>query len=1079
MKPRQQTPAALLARIRGRDFASSSDAELRDAFTRLQSQAGDTAADDLLPAAFAIVAEAIDRRLGVWRLFDDDSVPGAVRGETDGADAWVIAETAADVSRQRKFRRAGEILLPAGFYQAARRQDADGRLRFHATDEQLLAGIALFRGKVAQMDAGEGKTVAAAFPAALHALMGRPVHVVTANDYLADRDAKLLEPVYHSLGLSVGAVLQHTEEGERRHVYRRAIVYGPMRELGFDFLRDNLKTDPAEWVQRPCPPYISPLWGGEERGAVAIVDEADHALIDEAFTPMIISGNPTGSSRAAIRADRAVAEMMRWQHRVARELAAELDEPGAKPGGQARLLARLLLAQPENPELQRRFTSHRRSLKQAWALAEQDYDSLTSELYYAVHPGNRFVTLTGKGREFVEQRLGTIYDGDAPAAKPGLTLTESRRRKGRAARRLSRQYGLGNQVLQSLRAHLLLKRDVDYLVDGDGVALIDPHTGRPKPDNIYQHGLQAAVEAKEGVTVRPESETLAWISVAGFVSRYRQVCGITGTAAPAAGEFRRKYGLEVAVIPPVNPPMRSTRSPKVFLTRQDKLAAVADEIVSRHRMGQPVLAATRTVEQSEELSRELARRDVSHRLLNAVTTHAEARIVRDAGAFGAVTVSTQMAGRGTDIILEPGLNARLAQRCAAEICRMLAEEAGAVDVTCPSPEQAAALRAELERSGLFHTAPVIPASSVIPAAPVIPAKARTGGGLRVTLRVGGEGGVIRGLEFALGLCVIGTEIYDSRRIELQLHGRSGRQGEFGLTQTFLSLEDLLVSLDAEGILKLSGCRQTDAAGRVCYTGPEVARRIERLQAAADREGEAQRSLMQDYAAEFDRQTHLYYQRRQDVILSGVEGLSTAKNPASMTNLCREIAERVASRLAAQHLGREADDDYPRRFGRMAEEARLDYGVDCSSLYGTDLTLLPAELSALFVARLYQQASILSLANPPIPSPSGGGLGWGRLQRLARLLWLQICGELWPGHIAGLRDSMSCQLLSNLGHKSAVAQYVRRSNEAWREYWELVDAEFISRLAAFPLSPPKEAPTVAVSRETELLLGQEVSPRQGP
>ena len=1036
MRPRRQPPSALLARIWGHDFASHSDAELREAFKRLQSRSADAAAEALLPECFAIVAEAIDRRLGVWRLFD-----GPTSSDASGEDARIISQAADDVARQRTHRRPGEILLPAGFYRVVRRQDREGRLRFRATGEQLLAGIHLFRGKVAQMDAGEGKTVAAVFPAALHAVVGRPVHVVTANDYLADRDARMLEPVYQSLGLSVGAVLQHTEEGERRQIYRRAIVYGAMRELGFDFLRDNLKADPTQRTQY-LPLCVTPRMGERERGPVAIVDEADHALIDEAFTPMIISGNPSGSSRAAIRADRAVAEMIRAQHGLSRQLAAGLDVPGVKASAQAPLLAQLLLADPGSPALERSFAADHRSLKRAWAMAEQRDPDLTSGLYYAVHPGNRFVTLTEMGRDFLEQRIGPFHGGDSglagegpPPVERGLALTESRRRSGSAARSLSRRYALGNQALQSLRARLLLKRGVDYLVDGDAVTLIDQQTGRPKPGNIYQHGLQAAVEAKEGVTVHPESETLAWISVSGFVSLYGQVSGITGTAAPAAGEFRRRYGLEVAAVPPVNPPKRAERPPRVFLNRQDKLAAVAGEVAFRHRMGQPVLAATRTVEQSEELSRELVKRSIPHQLLNAVTTHAEARIVRDAGRFGAVTVSTPMAGRGTDIVLEPGLNARLIQRCAEEVRRTLAGEAGVVDVACPSPEQAAALRAGLERSGQFLVADGLD------------------GGLRVTLRGGGQRTGCGRMEFALGLCVIGTEIYDSRRVELQLRGRSGRQGEFGLCQTFLSLEDRPVSLDADGILRAGGrgSRHTDGAGRVCYTGPEVARRIERLQAAADREGEVQRSLMQDYAAEFDRQTNLYYQRRQDVI-TGMAGDSS-----SVPDMCRETAQRVASGLAARFLGLDADDGYPRRFRRMSEEARLDYGVDCSSLYGADLSLLPADLAALFIAQVERQAS---------------RAGTGRFPRLARLLWLQVCGELWPGHIAGLRDAMSCQLLSSLGHKSAVAQHIRRSNEAWLEYWEQVDAEFLSRLTAFPLSLPPDEPPVAVSRETELLLSQQ-------
>ena len=1039
MKARRHRTSSLLARIRGYDFALCSDAELRDAFQGLKSSSGKAAdGEELLPAAFAIVSEAIDRRLGVWRLFGDDG------GDYGRAGGPVIAGVVDSVARQRKFRRAGDILLPAGFYRAARRGDGAGRLRFRATGEQILAGIHLFRGRVAQMDAGEGKTVAAAFPAALHALLGNPVHVITANDYLAERDAQLLGPVYQSLGISSGAVLEHTEGAERRQVYRREIVYGAMRELGFDFLRDNLKSTAAERVGRD-------LGAG---CAVAIVDEADHALIDEAFTPMIISGGPAGSSRAARRADRAVAEMTRRQQDYAGELAAELDSvldgPGGESGGQLRLLARLMLAEPGHPALQRLGAVQPRSLKRARGLVEQDstgQDShdITSSLYYAIADGNRFVTLTERGRDFLEERLGAFHhwngngngDGGDGPARGGMALTERRRRDGRAARKLSRQYGLGNQVLQSLRARLLLRRGVDYLVDGDAVVLIDQHTGRPKPGNIYQHGLQAAVEAKEGVTVRPESETLAWVSVAGFVSRYGLVCGITGTAASASAEFRRKYGLEVAVIPPVKAPLRTSLAAKVFLTRRDKLSAVVDEVVSRYRTGQPVLAAARTVEQSEELSRRLRERKVPHRLLNAVTTPAEAAIVRGAGAFGAVTVATSVAGRGTDIVLEPGLNARIARRTAERIGRMLAPVAGApvageVEVSCHLAEQAQVLRVELARCGRLDTAEL------------------PGGRLRVRRGGGGPGGGRRTMAFGLGLCVISTEIYDSRRVELQLHGRSGRQGEFGLTQTFLSLEDgpaspVLRDDWADGILKLAGCRRSDAAGRVYYSGPEVGRRIEGVQAAAQREGETYRGLMQDYAAEFDRQTHLYHQCRQRVM---------DWPSVDVPGLCRDAARRVAARLSVRYLGQGADDGYARRFGRMAEEARLDYGVDCAALYGLDLAAVPQELAGLFVARL--------------------GDGDGLFSRVARLLYLQVCGELWPGHLAGLRDSMSSQLLSSLGHKSAVAQYVRRSAEAWREYWEAVDAEFVSRLLGMgelAVSSSESTSPVAVGWETELLLSQ--------
>ena len=1047
MRRRQASPARLLARIRGHDLTSRSDDDLRLAVRHLQSRAAGEPAESLLPECFAIVAEAIDRRLGVWHLFDD-----SCSHDGSGADGRVAADTKADVSRQRGYRHAGDILLPAGFYQAARRQDVVDRLRFRPTDEQLLAGVALFRDRVVQMDAGEGKTVAIAFAAALHAVLGRRVHVVTANDYLAERDASLLEPVYRSLGLSSGAVPSHMEQAERRHVYRRSIVYGAMRELGFDFLRDNLKSTADERVQQPLD--------------VAIVDEADHALIDEAFTPLIISGNPAGGARMAVRVDGAVSEMVALQRELAADLSARTESQDETPKAQLPTLATLLLADPDSPALAQRFAARPRLRRQAAALAEDDYAALTDDLYYAIHPNSRFVTLTEKGRAFLERSLGAFPGGSSPR----LGMREA----GVSVRSLARRYALENQVSQALTAHLLLKRDVDYLVDpggdsgsggeGGGIVLIDPHTGRPKPDSIYQHGLRAAVEAREGVPVQPERETLAQVSVSGFVSRYRRIAGITGTAAPAAGEFRRKYGLEVAVVPPVQPPKRINLPPVVYPTREDKLAAVVDEIAARHRTGQPVLAGTRTVEQSEELGRLLAERGVPHRVLNAVTTHAEARIVRDAGAFGAVTVATHMAGRGTDILLEPELDARMAGQCAAEIRRRLTADAGgmaAVGVCCPSPEQAALLREALDDAAVFDV-------ETDAASAVLHISLRKDFSLSPQERVRACPELAEGvraspatgrLEFALGLCVIGTEIHDSARITLQLDGRSGRQGQFGLTRTYLSLEDRLVNPDADAIQKLTACRGTDDAGRVCYQGPEVARRIERIQAAADHEGEAQRALIQDYAAEMDRQTCLYYQRRQDFI-SSAAGFHSHPDPPpegeGIWDMCREVVERVASRLAAAHLGPDTDGDYPQRFEAMAEALRVDYGVDCSPLYGLDLALMPGELAGLLNERLEQQA--LRLGRP------------GAFPEAARLLYLQVCGDLWPGHIALLRDSLASQLLTGHSHKSAVAHYIRRSAEAWRNLWERVDAEFLSRLATLPLAAP-EAPAVTVSAETELLLAQ--------
>ena len=1003
-----------MSRIRNHDFSCYSDQELREEFAASRNILSG-AEFDILPTVFAIVAETVDRRLGSWRVFETAPDLDDSPAWTSGNGAQVVTESIAEVADRRRFSRDGDILLSAEFYRATRESSHAGRLRFRPTDEQLAAGIHLYRGRAVQMDAGEGKTVASAFPAALHALMGHRVHVITANDYLADRDARLLEPVYQSLGLSSGPLLQHMEDGERRQVYSRDIVYASMRELGFDYLRDNLKTDTRQRV-RPA---------GQLGESVAIVDEADHALIDEAFTPMIISGSPSGSSRTATRANRVVEEMVRSQRDMAQLLASELESADHGQRGASRLSARLLLADPDNVALQRHTAFQPRSPREAWRLAADEYDTLAEGLLYTVHPGNRLLSLTETGRAFLEERLGPVYDAPSPTTDSEVLPRPALARTAGSARRKSRRFGLANQVLQSLRAHLLMRRDIDYLVMDDGVTLIDQQTGRPKPDSIYQHGLQPAVEAKEGVKVHPDSETLAWISVAGYISRYRQVCGITGTATPAAGEFQRKYGLDVAEVPPTIPSLRSVHPPRVYLSRVDKIATVVDEVAARHSMGQPVLLAARTVEQSEELSGELHKRDIPHRLLNAVTTASEASIVREAGSFGAVTVSTPMAGRGTDIVLESGLNLRLVQHCVAEIRRMLARNASVVEVRCPSEAQASVLLAELEGSA-------IPCETT-----------QSEDGVSVVVKDGQDHGRRR-VEFALGLCVIGTEVYDSRRTELQLYGRSGRQGEFGLTQSFLSLEDRPVALEAESFLKLQSSRRTDEDARSFYSGQRVSRLVERLQDAADREEEALRGYLQDYAAEFDRQAHRYYALRQQ-----------AMETTDIYGLCQKSADRVAFRLASRHIGLDAED-YPRRFRIMADEVRRDLGVDCSGLYGEDLSLLPAGLSDLLAARLEERAAEVDM---------------NASSSLARLLYLQVCGELWPGHLALLRDLTAIQLLGGANHKSAVAHFTTRAQDAWRDFWEMVEAEFVSRLFTMPLAGGAEEPAVVVSQETELLLAQ--------
>ncbi len=981
---------ALLERVHRIDLSSCSDEGLKDAFADLGEQARLSGVEEVLPPVFAIVSEVVNRRLAL-----------------------------------------------------------------RPTDEQLLAGMHLFNGSIVQMNAGEGKTVAGAFAAVFQAALGRSVHVVTANEYLAARDAELLTPVYESLGISVGAVIGYMDDGERRHNYRKDVVYGPMREFGFDFLRDNLKTSGRDQVQRGFD--------------VAIVDEVDHALIDEAFTPMIISGSPLGTRRATSKVKKAVNSLISLQRDIAQGLANQLTASGLiTPSGAAspkginpsppsfppaqesntslpssprslsparfpayagmtgkwgresnpsqssfppsresiNVAAKLLLADPHNTVLRRYFADNPERLKRAKLAAEslltsphswQDGD--LSPLLYAIDPDSRYVTLTESGRDDLAQTLGPFYDGTALEAELDvlrerfdLPLTERRRKAKEIGRRLARQYGLGNQVYQMLRAYLLLKRDVDYLVNDGSLVLIDRATGRPKVDFVYQHGLQSALEMKEELTPRPETETLGQITVEGLVKRYKHLSGMTGTATGSADEFQRRYGLRVVELPPSNPLRRIDLPDRVYLNNNDKNGAIVDQVVACRRVGQPVLVGTITVEDSQELSRLLRERGIPHNLLNAVTSEEEARIVRGAGAFGAVTVATNMAGRGTDILLEPGLNDRITRRCA--------QTGEAID---PS--------SRLSREACPR--PGFP-----------PSRERQGKG----------GGKPDEAGHFMGLRVIGSEVNKSARIDLQLNGRSGRQGESGVTQTFLSLEDRLLGFHAESILKMRKHRKVDEAGRAFFEGKAVDELIDSVQKTAEHEAEAQRGLMQDYASVLDRHTDFFYQHRRQVM-----------EPNALPQLLARLTNDVAARLAADYLPEVTLESYPLQFGEMADEILLDYRVDCSLLKGCDLTELPGELGALFVSGLEEMESRLGTAG---------------FASLSRLIYLRTCDDLWKTHLVELQEAVSNQMLSGHSHKSAVARYVSRSFKAWDEFMGRVKSDFLSRLLAFPIDRMDSQPSLS-------------------
>jgi preprotein translocase subunit SecA len=1051
---RQLLEAGFLDDLRSYDAAQLADLGLRDALAdqkrRLESE---EPLEAILPAVYALVNEAIQRRLGAWRLFDPSfeaqglekyremarqllesvecrSVMNVFAGEAPSPfeefvlvlaplladmnltmDEETIVSAIAYVVGAGGGRSWAHVSLSAEFYQALSAEDQQQVLRFQPTDEQLLAGALLYQGLVVEMNAGEGKTIAAAFPAVLHALKRQAVHIITANDYLASRDADLLGPVYESLGISVGAVLGYMSDAEKRHQYQQDIVYGTLREFGFDFLRDNLRPSSDERLQRVL--------------GAAIVDEADHALIDEAGVPLIISGSPTAMTRGIAKIKRGVEEMIVLQREAVRDLEEWISRVDRPMKELYRPLAKLLLADPES-ELTRKMLKEKSvSYKRVQALLDEEpYPSdegLAQGLWYTVDARLHAVSLTPKGQDFLESRLGPLFDtGDLEDRLDRMLINreaplEARRTASvRLDRELARKYSRATQVHQMLRASLVFKKNVDYVVTEGEVVLVDPLTGRKRPDSRYQRGLQSALEAKEGVIAHPEHEAVAQISVQGFVKQYQQVAGITGTAVSAQEEFRRGYGLDVVAVPPSRLARRVDLAPRLYTSRREKLAALVDEAKLCQQVGRPVLIGTLTIGQSEEISQLLTQQSVSHNLLNAVNDDYEAQIIRDAGAFGAVTVATNMAGRGTDIVLQPGLNERVSRGYCELVRRLIEQGVGEVVLRAYSQEEAAILWSDLLRLDSF----------------VLQREPRPG---RTDIVVSWSGGGTKcggvTLDFGLGLYVIGTEMNDSRRVDLQLKGRGGRQGEFGASRFFLSLEDEFYLFRLDNNARLARETTVDASPHSYIEGKELNRQLGKIQTIVEQDQEAQRDALQQPAHCTDAQTLFYYQVRRDVMQ--VEGFHQS---------CQEFLREQARTLVRDHL---ANTDDAWRDG-LAEQVWIDYQVDCASLWGFELNDLAEELGELLVAGLEERRSLF---------------GDRAFRELERLLFLQTGDELWREQMADLQDAMLSAQLSSYGHPAAVAEYAKRTSEAYGHFREQVVDTFLPRLMTFPVETDTTGPQV--------------------
>ena len=639
---------------------------------------------------------------------------------------------------------------------------------------QIIGGIALHQGRIAEMKTGEGKTLVATLPSYLNALTGKGVHIVTVNDYLARRDADWMGKVHRFLGLSVGVVVPGMDDAAKQQAYNCDITYATNNELGFDYLRDNLKTDLKRMVQR-----------GLE---FAIVDEVDSILIDEARTPLIISGKGDKSSELYERVDRFV-----------RTLKGGFEDDGVKAEEDVDKKKKKK-AEEEEEESESKYG---------------DYDDIAKgdkygDWDYVIDRKERTVQITEKGAARAEQFFNIENLGDIDNAP------------------------LNHHIQQALKAHKLFHRDEDYIVNDGEVVIVDEFTGRLMIGRRYSDGLHQAIEAKEGVSVRNENKTYATITFQNFFRLYKKLSGMTGTAKTEEGEFRTIYSLDVLEIPTNKPVIRKDMPDAVYSTADGKKRALLREIEERHKSGQPILIGTATVEKSEEIARMLRKNGIKHNILNAKNHEREAEIVAQAGRLGAVTIATNMAGRGTDILLggNPEYLAKKRMREEGVEHDMIELATSYAELQGEEEQQRQKYRAMYD--ALYNEY-----------------KAETDKEKEAVIKAG-------------GLCILGTERHESRRIDNQLRGRSGRQGDPGVSVFFISLEDDLIKrFGGERMKKIYDAFNTDED--TCLQSKMLSHGIENAQRAIEGRNFGIRKNILQYDDVMNKQREVIYAERMKVL----------------------------------------------------------------------------------------------------------------------------------------------------------------------------------------------------------------------
>ena len=884
--------AQLLDKVVARFIGTKHERDIK----RMQPAVGAISA--LEPEMQALAAEGL--RVRVTEL------KSQVQARLEGADP-------ADSSYKQKLAAALEPALVPAF--ALVREAGRRFLNMRHFDVQLLGGMVLHKGSIAEMKTGEGKTLVATLPAVLNALAGRGVHIVTVNDYLARRDAEWMSPIYRALGLSVGVIVHDLDDAQRRAAYAADITYGTNNEFGFDYLRDNMKYDLADCVQR-----------GHQ---FAIVDEVDSILIDEARTPLIISGPAEESTDKYYKIDKIIPKLI------------------------------------------------------------QDID-------YTLDEKLRTVTPTEEGVSKCERllNLGNLYD---PAHMETI-----------------------HHVYQALRAHTLYKRDVDYVVKDGEVIIVDEFTGRQMPGRRWSDGLHQAIEAKEGVKIERENQTLATITFQNYFRMYKKLAGMTGTAETEAAEFHKIYTLDVVVVPTNRTLIRHEYADVVYRTESEKFEAVVNGVLQEdgsraggirqlHEHGQPVLVGTISIEKSEKVAELLKKAGVPHQVLNAKQHEREAKIVAQAGRKGAVTVSTNMAGRGTDILL--GGNPESMTREHFLKNKLAIPYASAPPVIRPDDDAPGepALRQPAAQMVLFQHEGRIFQVPLEQWKPVY-------GQFVEQCRAEHDEVVALG-----GLHILGTERHEARRIDNQLRGRAGRQGDPGSSRFFLSLEDDLMRIFGGERVKSLMYRLGMTEG-VPIESRLISRRIENAQKSVEAQNFEARKHLLEYDDVMNKQRETIYAIRR----SALEG-------KDQKDYVLGIAEDVARETVQTCCPRERHpNDW--NLTQFAAELNRQFGIDLKAA-GIDA----GQLNHDQLADAVTQAALQGYEDKEKM------FGHDLMRWLERRILLDVVDSQWKDHLLSLDHLKEGIGLRGYGQKDPLVEFKREAFTLFEDMMTRIDDETLRYL----------------------------------